>query len=69
MKGTDTMSDRPTTLVYNDLVSEGFHAAFRKASDHQLAHEIWTRICDLPAEEWNNVIAFVLEGSRADDHP
>jgi len=60
------MTSRPTTLVYNDLVSEGFHTAFRKASDHPLALEIWGLIRDLPAEEWNSVIGFVLDGSKAD---
>ena len=55
---------RPTTTVYDDLVAEGFHVAFRKASEHRVAGDIHRLISRLPADEWAKVIDFVLDGAR-----
>ena len=43
-------------------LAEGFHTAFRKASDHPNAHKIWLLIKELPSREWGNVISFVVDG-------
>lgn len=57
---------RPKTRQeYDDLaqnLAEGFHTAFRKASSHPNAHQIWTLIRDLPAGEWTRVVDFVMWG-------
>lgn len=44
------------------LIAEGFHTAFRKASDHSAAHTIWMAIRKLPDDEWSQIIDFVAEG-------
>lgn len=44
---------------FRSYLSEGVHVAFRKASDHQISHEIWNGIARLPAEEWAKVMDFV----------
>lgn len=48
-----------------DLVSnlaEGFHTAFRKASEHPTSHQIWKLIKELPSDEWGRIIDFVADG-------
>lgn len=55
-----------TRTEYNDtktLLAEGFHTAFRKASDHPNAHQIWLLIRELPSDDWGNVIDFVASGT------
>ena len=51
---------------YDEIASnfaEGFHTAFRKASDHPNAHKIWLLIRDLPPDEWGSVVDFVMSGT------
>jgi len=40
-------------------LSGAFHTAFRKASDHAIANEIWHKINKLPQDEWANIIGYV----------
>lgn len=50
-----------------ELLSEGFHTAFRKASDHPVADQIWKLIRhDLPQDEWAKIIDFVVWGVWAE---
>ncbi|MFB0520029.1 MAG: hypothetical protein ACETWD_01210 [Desulfatiglandales bacterium] len=42
-----------------DLLGEGFHTAFRKASESKEGNQIWHLIKSLPDEEWGAVIDFV----------
>jgi len=43
------------------MLSEGFHTAFRKASDSMEASIAWKAIRDMDREEWGSVIDFVAE--------
>lgn len=56
-------NERRKTLIYDDLLAEGMHVAFRKASDHPIAHKIWVLIRDLPDEEWGRIVAFIRDGA------
>jgi hypothetical protein len=56
-----------TRLEFEMLLAEGFHTAFRKASGHRKAHEIWQAIQDLPARDWRSVIEFVTLGFPEED--
>ena len=47
---------------FSELLAEGFHTAFRKASDHPISDEIWRSIRKLPPCEWGKVIDFVVFG-------
>lgn len=46
------------------MLAEGFHTAFRKATDHPLSTPIWKNIKDLPTEDWGSVLDFVMSGVR-----
>lgn len=50
-------------VVKDDLVGEGFHAGFRKASDCAQAHQIYRLIEQMPDDQWSAVIEFVLDGA------
>lgn len=55
-----------TQAQYDDISSnlaEGFHTAFRKASSHPNAHQIWKLIRELPSDEWGSVIDYVMSGT------
>lgn len=57
--------------LLRSLLAEGFHTAFRKASEHKLSSQIHSLIGDLPQREWGEVIEFVaygLESSFAAGH-
>lgn len=48
---------------FTSMLSEGFHTAFRKAvPNSDTAHKIWTLINDMPDDEWNAIIDFVVSG-------
>ncbi len=47
--------------TFCSMLSEGFHTAFRKASDDPVAREIWKLIRDLDDKEWSSVISFVAD--------
>jgi hypothetical protein len=49
------------------LLAEGFHTAFRKASSHPKANEIWHAIQALPSRDWRRVIEFVTLGFPEED--
>jgi len=59
------MPDRETTTIYNDLLAEGIHTAFRKASDHPASAEAWEAISKLPDAEWSAIVSFILAGAAA----
>lgn len=42
-----------------ELLGEGFHTAFRKATDSPEADAIWKLINELDDDEWASVINFV----------
>jgi hypothetical protein len=44
------------------MIGEGFHTAFRKAFDSERAMPLHTMITELPDEEWDAVLEFVLYG-------
>jgi hypothetical protein len=55
------------TIVINEddlrsLLAEGFHTAFRKATDCEEAWPIWKLIGKMPREDWGAVIGFVMSG-------
>jgi hypothetical protein len=54
-----------TEEMLRSVLGEGFHTAFRKATDCAQAHSIWTLIREMPDEDWSAVIDFVMEGVRA----
>lgn len=56
-KVTLTTIERDTLV---ELLAESFHTGFRKASDHDNAHQIWKLIQGLPSAEWGNVVDFVV---------
>jgi hypothetical protein len=54
----------PTVLTRSDLqsiIGEGFHTAFRKATDSPIATDIWAAIRALPDDEWRGILAFIME--------
>lgn len=53
----------------SELLAEGIHTAFRKASAHPEAHKAWLAIRNLPPEEWGNVVEFVVWGVFGDAEP
>lgn len=61
---TDTLK---TTTIHDDLLAEGIHVAFRKASDHPVSARVWNAIHDLPAREWSSIIDFILSGAKVSD--
>lgn len=52
-------------LRESGLLAEGIHTAFRKASSHRSAHEAWVAIRNLPDDEWDSVVKFVIDGLTA----
>lgn len=42
-----------------EYLGEGFHTAFRKASDSPEATQIWDLISNMPAHEWHAILEFV----------
>lgn len=47
-----------------ELLAEGFHTGFRKASSHPEAHKAWKAIKALPTDEWGQVLDFLMSGLR-----
>lgn len=58
-------TDRKVARLYEDLVSEAFHTAFRKALDSSQATAVWRAISALPPEEWSVAIDWVLSTAAA----
>ena len=58
-----TESPTPEELAeeFKSLLAEGFHTAFRKASDHESSGQIWRLISDLPPDHWRDIIEFATE--------
>lgn len=50
------------TKEMKSQLAEGFHTAFRKASDHPTANKIWHLIKEMPDGEYGKVIDFVVWG-------
>ena len=44
-----------------DVLGEGFHTAFRKATDSAEGTAIWQAINDMDEQEWEDVLKFVIE--------
>lgn len=47
------------------IMGEGFHTAFRKATDSEQATPIWNLISEMPAQDWDNVLSFVVDGMES----
>lgn len=47
---------------FRSMLGEGFHTAFRKATDCDQAHPIWTLINQMPSGDWGAVLEFVTYG-------
>lgn len=47
--------------AFVNYLGEGFHTAFRKASDCPQAHPIWLLINEMPNKDWNSILTFVAE--------
>jgi len=45
-----------------ELLGEGFHTAFRKATDCQQANTIWHQIQKMAPHDWSAVLEFVADG-------
>lgn len=52
---------------FASMLGEGFHTAFRKATDCPQAPTIWQLIHDMPTGSWNAVIEFVVSGMEYSD--
>ena len=55
------MSQPLTVKDVADYLGEGFHTAFRKASDTPQADKIWHLIRDMDPAEWSSVLDFVAK--------
>jgi hypothetical protein len=56
------MANKPIDYdTFCSLLGEGFHTAFRKASDSPESVTIWNAIARMDREDWMNVIEFVAE--------
>lgn len=44
-----------------EFLGEGFHTAFRKATEDPQAHRIWDLISKMDGSEWHAVLMFVAE--------
>jgi hypothetical protein len=58
------MTTENQPLAYEDfcaMLAEGFHTAFRKATDHSLAVPIHHLIRELPRQEWAAVVLFTAQ--------
>lgn len=44
---------------FREFLGEGFHCAFRKATDCEQATPVWNLISAMPDDEWANVLDFV----------
>ena len=47
--------------TFRGMLAEGFHTAFRKASDSDEAWRIWKLIREMPPAEWSKIISFVAD--------
>lgn len=54
----------PSTAVLAGYLGEGFHTAFRKATDTPRASRIWQLIDEMPDDEWVRCTHFVAEAVR-----
>lgn len=45
-----------------EILGEGIHTAFRKATDCEQAHSIWKLIQEMPGKDWESVLNFVASG-------
>lgn len=59
------IADRKVVRLYEDLISEAFHTAFRRALDSREASVVWRAISALPADEWSAAINWVLSTAAA----
>lgn len=48
--------------VLRSLLGEGFHTAFRKATDAPLAMPIHRLLSELDSDDWDAVLSFVMDG-------
>jgi hypothetical protein len=44
------------------LLGEGFHTATRKAGDGPSSTQLWRTIDEMPIDEWEAILNFVLDG-------
>lgn len=56
------MVEPVTDDEFKSLLGEGFHTAFRKATDDPKSSEIWKLIQDLDPKSWDSVLGFVVWG-------
>lgn len=45
--------------LFNGVMGETVHAAFRKGSEHPSAHKVWKAIQSMPRKEWGNVVEWI----------
>lgn len=45
-----------------DLLGEGIHTSLRKGCEHPLAEDAWRDINNMPAEDWESVLRFLVQG-------
>lgn len=43
-------------------IGQGIHTGLRKATDSPQSGLVWQAIQDLPADEWNAVLSFLVKG-------
>jgi len=58
MKKIKVSEERIESLL-NDMLGEGLHTAFRKASDTPQSFQIWKLIQGMPDKEWRAILDFV----------
>jgi hypothetical protein len=57
-----TVSGEITRDDFTEVLGEAFHTAFRKATNCEQAHPIWTLISQMPSDDWAAVLDFVADG-------
>ena len=57
----EKLSEDKRYQVFRSMLAEGFHTAFRKASDCDEAWQIWKLIQKMPPREWGRIIDFVAD--------
>lgn len=58
---------RNVLMVVKEQAGEAIHSAFRHCDDSGHAHVAWCAIRDMPDDNWNAIIAFILEGLGVTD--
>lgn len=48
-----------------ETLGEGFHASLRKGSDHPESSVAWKAVDNLPGEEWQHVLEFLVDGMES----